>query len=140
MKIRAHVVLPPLLAAFVGVGCIPYHYTLRPSASGKVVDARTGAPVTGASVSVAPADGDNPAGRAITGADGSFLVAPLRQWGAYFFVTDCAPAPFTLSVQQAGYRQKTMPFDYYPLGRPTATNLGTLRLESTTGSGKPTSP
>jgi len=88
------ITLLTLLAGFVCVGCIPYRFTTRPGAIGTVLDARTGAPVAGAAVSVTPVRGDDPVGTATTAADGSFTVAPRRQWGVYII----PPGHFRVSV------------------------------------------
>ena len=79
-------------------GCIPYHFTTRPGASGVVLDARTGVPIVGAAVSVAPVRGDDPAGTATTETDGSFRVPPRRQWGGL----PCARRRFPVSFYIVG--------------------------------------
>src|SRR5438067_5769416 len=118
--------------AFLCAGCIPYHFTMRPGASGRVLDARTGVPVAGAGVSVAPVRGDDPVGTATTATDGSFRVPPRRQWGVYIVPGDVFPCRFTLSVQHDGYQQAVVQFAHRAMGDGTTTNFGVVKIESLT--------
>ena len=128
MKLRTPISLLTLWAALVCSGCVAYHFTMRPGASGTVLDARTGLPVAGASVSLAPERGDDPAGTATTAADGSFTLPPRRQWGVYIVPGDVFPSPFTLSVQHDGYQPATVRFFHRAMGDDTVMNFGVLRL------------
>ncbi len=129
----------PSSIAFAGIsltllcsGCIPYHFTMRPGASGVVLDSSTGVPIGGAAVSVAPVRGDDPAGTATTAADGSFKVPPKRQWGVYIFPGDIFLFPLTLAVQHDGYQPTTIQFARRAMGEGTSTDFGVLRLERMT--------
>jgi hypothetical protein len=132
VNIRPSIALLTLSLALVCSGCIPYHFTVRPGASGTVVDARTGLPVAGAAVSVASVRGHDPAGNATTTPDGSFRIPPRRQWGVYIVPGDIFPFPFTLSVQQGGYQQAIVQFAHRAMGEGATTNFGVLRIESVT--------
>ena len=105
---------------------------MRPGVSGTVLDARTGAPVAGAAVSVAPVRGDDPVGTATTVTDGSFRVPPRRHWGVYIVPGDVFALPFTLSVQHDGYQQAVVQFAHRVKGDGTTRNFGVVRIESLT--------
>ncbi len=133
VKIRTSILLAAVLFALLCSGCIPIRYTARPGASGVVLDAHTGVPISHAAVSVAHIRGDDPAGIATTIADGSFQVPPRRLWGVIFiFPGDIFPFPYSLSVQHDGYQSRTIQFARRALGEGTSTNFGVLRLERIT--------
>jgi hypothetical protein len=110
-------------------GCIPYHFTTRPGATGVVLDAGTHAPVVGAIVSVIPGRGDGSKGVATTATDGSFRVPPRRQWGVYIVPGDVFPFPFELSVQRDGYQQVEVKFAHRAMGEGKIRNFGQIQME-----------
>ena len=132
VKIQSSIFFATISMMLLCSGCIPYHFTTRPGASGVVLDARTGVPIVGAAVSVAPVRGDDPAGTATTETDGSFRVPPRRQWGVYLVPGDVFPFPFTLSVQHEGYQQTVVQFAHRAMGEGTTTNFGEVRIKNVT--------
>lgn len=82
---RAHLIAT-LVALPILNGCIvvPAPYTMRASGTftGRVLDAQSKSPVTGASVEVT----GYPKTAQLTGSDGCFTVGPARKWYWYFII------------------------------------------------------
>ena len=72
--------------------------------------------------------GKDPVGTATTAADGSFTVAPRRQWGIYIIPQDI----FTLSSKRDGYQQVIIEFAQRAMGEGTATNFGVVKMDVVT--------
>jgi hypothetical protein len=117
-----------LLAGAALSGCIPYRYTNRPGVVGTVVGARTQRPIPGAGVSL-----DGPGGpiSTVTAADGSFAIAPLRQWGIYIVPMDIWDSSYPLSVVHSGFQPYSREVRSNPaIGGAEATkNLGVVALQ-----------
>ncbi len=98
-----------LLAAFSLTGCFPYHFTYAPSVFGRVEDARTGLPVTAATVAFErpPA----PMAPVRTAIDGCFLLTGEKHW-ALFIPGQLAIPPATLVVQAPGYSSARVPLAF----------------------------
>jgi hypothetical protein len=124
-------IIPFLLLAFCG-GCFPYHYTTRPGIAGIVVDARTGAPVSSAAVTVSDSRGFAKPGLITTSTNGVFSVPPGRHWGLYFMVGDIGRYSVTTTVQHEGYQPVVMTFTRRTVGESICTNFGDIHLESLT--------
>ena len=119
------------VALWFGSGCFPYRLTTSPGASGVVVDAQTGTPISGAWVSVRPLplSGTDIRSGTNSGPGGAFRIATTRQWAFYLFPADMFSAPFALSVTNQGYQSALVPFRYKLAFKPVATNFGEVRLE-----------
>jgi|SRR6516162_4897168 len=100
--------------------CIPLRYTTSPGATGRIVDARTQAPLTGAEVLISrstyPPSSPEAAftnGRPPTVMSreaGQFTVPLERRIDLYFLPVDAFPRFGLLVVRHAGYETTCVPF------------------------------
>ena len=81
-------------------GCFPYHYTDRPGITGTVVSAASQQPVVGAGI----AFGRTNAIVAQTAADGSFEIAPKKQWGIWIIPQDVFTRRYAVSIRHDGFQ------------------------------------
>ncbi len=89
-------------------GCaIPYHETQTPGAKGTVVDARTGAPISGAVVTLLGYGYGSPPENDVfdlrTAADGRFEIPPKQRWIIYIVPSDPPPRWAKVKVRANGY-------------------------------------
>lgn len=107
-------------------GCIPDRFTSMPGVSGRVTDARTSRPVAGAKVTFANVSSST---TVATAADGRFLIAPQREWGAIclLFPTDRFLVPAPLTVEAPGYTPFSRKLSRYSSGS-SVQNLGDIPL------------
>lgn len=123
--------LPVLLAALSVGGCFPYHYTQRPGATGTVVDARSGAPIRGALVSLVGygmrSRSQDDVFDVRTAADGRFEIFPVKEWNIYVVPMRPAPIPVALKVRASGYRDLDREISFSMLGPPVE-DFGSIRM------------
>lgn len=119
-----------LLALSTG-GCFPYYYTQRPGATGTVVDAQSGAPVSGALVSlVSYGMRSRPQDDVFdvrTAADGRFEIFPVQRWNMYIVPMHPSPIPAALKIRAKGYKDADREISFSMLG-PAVEDFGSVRL------------
>jgi hypothetical protein len=87
--------------AFLGGGCFVYRYTTTPPASGRVIDARTQVPITGARVGFRNHDRK----ATTTRPDGGFEVESDHEWAfSPLMPWEFTPCGGILFVEALGYR------------------------------------
>jgi hypothetical protein len=101
-------------------GCIPLRFTTSPGATGRVVDASTHSPLSGAEVAISrstypPESADKAFGNArspvvMSQGAGSFSVPPERRLDLYFVPLDVFPRFGLLVVKCPGYETTCIPF------------------------------
>jgi hypothetical protein len=117
------VIIPMLICcamAWLCTACIPLRFTTSPGATGKIVDAATSAPVTGAEVLIShstypPPSPDNAFTNArpptvMSRTDGEFSVPLERRLDLYCFPIDVFPRFGLLVVKCPGYETACVPF------------------------------
>lgn len=122
------------LAATISCGgCFPYHFTTEQGAKGRVVDARTGAPVSGAKVElsgVARAGPDRLEPRKTTTAtDGSFAIPAKKEWGMEVLIPfEFTGFEMTLDFSAPGYENRAEKF--HASGHsPAVKEMGDVKLK-----------
>lgn len=113
-----------ITASVALVSCAPYHFTARPGASGRVVDARTSRPISGANITLAAT---NISETTISGADGAFLVPPKQQWGIYIVPMDPIGWDVHVTIEALGYSSGSREFVTSAMGS-AVRELGDIRL------------
>lgn len=140
MKIERAFVIAPLLAVLCS-GCVFWHETISPGATGTVLDANSRTPVVRAEVAVSEMHGESPSLTNVlsqlrvptvyTDADGKFSVAPDRAvvFGLIFFwwpsqhKTNEPQPTGTLVIRHGTYEPAMIPFC-----SELVTNVGTVYL------------
>ena len=122
-----------LLSFWLCAGCIPLKFTTSPGASGRLVDAANGSPLTGAEVAISrstypPESADKAFENArspvvMSQGEGAFSVPPERRLDLYFVPIDAFPRFGLLVVRCPGYETTCVPF----WSRSTA-QLGEVRI------------
>jgi hypothetical protein len=129
--VRTHLAvlaLVPVLSACV----VPYHYTIRPGVSGRVVDRRSLEPISSAKVtvvsrSVVPRQA--PLTLSVTvNSDGRFALPAERRWGLYIAPMDIWGPMSETTVSAVDYETESMRLSTNALG-PKAVELGTVFLD-----------
>jgi len=97
-----------LLTTLVALpGCFPYHFTERPGARGRVLDADTQEPIAGAYLTITRAAEPGTV-RAVlsarTDAHGVFVIAPAKVWGIWVLIGDEFRLSCQLVVDAPGHR------------------------------------
>lgn len=122
-----------LAAAISCGGCFPYHFTTEQGAKGRVMDARTGAPVAGAKVELS---GETRAGllplekrKTITAADGSFAIPGKEEWGMEILIPfEFTGFEMTLDFSALGYEKRVEKF--HASGHsPAVKDMGIVKLK-----------
>jgi hypothetical protein len=122
------VVLLFLSFGLFAAGCFPYRFTIVPGATGEVVDAQSGAPLSGALVTLT--DRYRPDRYEITGltmADGRFEIPAKQGWGVVIAPFDPLPVTALVTVQADGYQQAEKKISMTTMG-PAITNLGKISM------------
>ena len=109
-----------LASATLGSGCLPLKFTTSPGATGKIVDAGTRAPLSGAEVIIShstypPSSPDNAFTNSrpptvMSGESGQFALPLERRLDLYFTPIDAFPRFGLLVVKRAGYETTCVPF------------------------------
>jgi hypothetical protein len=119
-----------VLAAWLGLagvlllalcsGCIPLRFTTSPGASGRIVDAHTHTPISGAEIVISrstypPSSPDSAytnsrSPKVMTRDDGRFSVPFERRLDLYFVPIDIFPRFGLLVVKRSGYATTCVPF------------------------------
>lgn len=129
-RLRAAFTVVLTLAA--SSGCIPYRFTTKPGATGRVLDARNQKPVAGAVVVSLSTTGSGlvQEGLALPAADGSFRIPASVEWG----VIVGAPLPVyrrtRVEFRARGYFTAHRDFKSTSAG-PEYTQLGEVPLTPT---------
>jgi len=133
----ALLLLFPCFAFIAFPGCaVPWNLTIRPGATGKVVNATTGRPIPGAIVTVGDQDprdySDIPTAQHATFPDGSFSLPPYRRWGFNILFESTAGSTVPFSITRRGYRPYNglIYFDYLDQGKKSTKSLGTIPLRT----------
>ena len=94
-----------VMLSTVLTGCIPFpvRWQDTPPVSGQVIDAMSARPVAGATVIVRSL-GSARSATTVTGADGTFNLAPVTHWRVIPLPMDVIEPPSTLTIGAAGYR------------------------------------
>ena len=106
-------------------GCSTHLITMKPGASGRVVDAETGAALNGVQVALDDRTSS-------TAADGRFKISPDRERHVHLLRTpieDYSSASYTLRVQHAGFKPFFAKFYTNARSGPAATNFPAIALE-----------
>lgn len=106
------------------------HFTEFPGVSGRVVDAKTSSPISGAEVTVSlssPAKNTGPK-MAATDSDGAFSIQPEKHWGIYIIPMDFMGFFGQVTVNASGYSAAQRDIRSSPIG-PEATAYGEIALE-----------
>lgn len=94
-------------AAWALSGCFPYHYTITPPATGRVVDAQDGRGIASASVSITSETGwwrnRERVTEATTDQDGRFSVPAQKLWAIHWAQQEPYWPQFTLQVNAPRY-------------------------------------
>ena len=111
-------------------GCFPMHFTEFPGASGRVVDATTSNPVSGAQVAVALSSPERNSGpkSAVTDSGGIFSIPPEKHWGIYIIPMDFLGFFGKVTVSAPGYASVERDIRSSPVG-PETTTYGDITLE-----------
>lgn len=117
--------IPILFVGVLSTGCIPYRFTTRPGASGRVLDSQTQSPVAGAVVSLSAQSGHAAAKTAL---DGSFLIPAQHQWWVCFIGMDPMRWSAEVTVSADGYGTAKTGFIVFATG-PGVTRLGDVLVE-----------
>jgi len=109
-----------LIAVSFCPACIPLKFTTSPGASGRVVDASTHAPLSGAQVAISrltypPDSADNAFTNSrspivMSQAGGAFSIPPERRLDLYFIPVDAFPRFGLLVIKCPGYETTCVPF------------------------------
>jgi hypothetical protein len=105
-------------------------FTKFPGASGRVVDAKTTAPISNAEVTLSltqPAKEETKT--VVTDSNGVFTIAPKKQWGIYIIPMDFMAYLGHISVSAEGYSNILKDLHSSPVG-PEKTFYGDIALES----------
>jgi hypothetical protein len=136
--IKCHVKLDRLFAILLLLGacsgCSTHLITMKPGASGRVVDAETGAALNGVQVALDDRT-SNTLAAASTAADGRFKISPDRERHVHLLRTpieDYSSASYTLRVQHAGFKPFFAKFYTNARSGPAATNFPAIALEPLT--------
>jgi hypothetical protein len=123
------------ILALLSSGCVPWKFTTSPGATGRVVDARTHTPISGAELvisrstypppSVEKAFVNHRAPMVMTGETGGFSVPLQRRIDLYCVPVDIFPRFGLLVVRCQGYKSACVPF----WSRSVA-DLGEIQLET----------
>jgi hypothetical protein len=131
-----------MLALMLGcTGCIPLKFNTSPGATGRVVDASTHAPISGAELAISrstyppespeKAFEDRRAPLVLSQQGGSFSIPPERRLDLYCLPVDVFPRFGLLVVRQKGYQTACVPFWSKSLA-----NLGDIQLQAGAPAGK----
>jgi len=105
------------------LGCVSYHWLLRPGVEGVVIDGKTGLPIAGAKVTFSK-DPEIYTHRSkswfnvtniFAATDGTFSITPLQSWGHIDTVWAHDPVFYMLLISRDGYQTFTNKF-WYPQG------------------------
>ena len=120
-----------VLAFGVLGGCIPYHFTERPGAFGRVIDAETNQPINDARVQLKLDNEyiEDKGTEVKTVQDGKFCLPPRKKWGLYFFPMDCFPFQYDLTFVHNEYSQMQLQFQHSAIDEPEAIDFGTVKLK-----------
>ena len=122
------VILAGFLFAALSAGCFPYHFTLVPGATGKVVDAQSGIPI--GQVAVILTDRYRPdeyESTVQTTADGRFEIPAKQKWSLVIAPFDPAPAIALVNFRAEGYADVEKRISITIMG-PPITDLGTIPM------------
>src|SRR5580658_7634519 len=111
-------------------GCFPYRFTDEPGAKGRVIDARTRAPIRGAKIELTGGFYQQPfpVRHATTGPDGTFLFQAKQYWGVWFLLPiDYFGWITNVDIAAAGHAPATRSFGSNATG-PAITTLGDIPL------------
>jgi hypothetical protein len=121
--------------ALLASGCFPYHYTMRPGVSGRLVDAATDAPIPGADVHLKRYErelmfNDKPPEEVAeaTGSDGAFSIPARKTWGLYIVPMDVFNRKWTVTIEASGYQKYESDLSANPMGQ-SEFELGAIRLQ-----------
>jgi hypothetical protein len=111
-------------------GCFPMHFTEYPGASGRVVDATTSSPISGAEVVVVLSSPEKNGGpkTTVTDSNGLFSIRPEKQWGVYIIPMDYIGFFGRVTVSAPGYVSSQCDVRSSPVG-PETTACGEIALE-----------
>ena len=117
-----------LFAALSAAGCFPYHFTLVPGATGRVVDSHAGTPIRQGLVTLTDRyRPDDHVSTARTSADGRFEIPAKQMWSLFITPFDPAPATAVVSFQADGYADVEKRISVTVMG-PAMTDLGTIPM------------
>jgi hypothetical protein len=140
MKALKHLLI---LSAIFCSGCIPYHYTLQPGATGTVVDSKSGCPLPDAQVILSSIHGTwdptnnidvfftNQVASTTSTNNGTFHIPPKREWSVLIFIPIDFPwKRYELRVENTNYQTLKFRFTSFPLdtGKQASTNFGVIKL------------
>lgn len=121
-----------LAIALSCAGCYPCHYTDHPGAKGRVVDARSHAPIPGTKIDLTGGYLETDmllVKQAVSAPDGSFTLVPLQHWGIRLMLP-FDPARWTMKAgfHAKGYKPASRTFHSTCFG-PALTGLGDIPLQ-----------
>src|ERR1051326_46864 len=108
-----------VMAGLLCSGCFPMRFTTSPGAAGKIVDAQTRAPLSGAEVVVSNSTYPPPSAEeafinrrspiVLSDNDGQFSIPAERGWDLFFLPIDAFPPFGLLVVKRDGYEAALVP-------------------------------
>lgn len=115
--------------------CFPYHFTMKPGASGQVVDSSNKRPVEGATVTLTAYSALNSEEEHVTANtqnDGSFLIPAKQKW-SFIILGPFDPLPLKarVSIRANGYLDSVRDININTMG-PAISKLGIISLEQVT--------
>jgi hypothetical protein len=121
--------LSAALAVAVRNGCVPFRGTKQTGAVGRVLDAQSGAPVAQALVSTSGIWDERWELHGRSSSDGSFRVAPVRQWGILPLIASTYPRRWetAVTISAPGFGVHTSLYPATAFG-PSVVEMGDVRL------------
>jgi hypothetical protein len=120
-----------LITVVFCVGCIPYRFTMKTGAVGRVLDAQSGVPVSAAQVSTEANWSSSQHWRltASTAQDGTFRIEPQRKWGIFILPGMGDPHMWhtMVTVSAPGYQDFTNSYRTGTPG-PDVISMGDVKL------------
>jgi hypothetical protein len=126
-------------------GCIPYHYTLQPGATGTVMDGKSGTPLSHVHVVLSRISGrwnptnniseffTNQVASTTSANDGTFHISSKREWGILILIPqDFFWANYEFKVENTNYQTLKFRFASVAIdtGKQSTTNFGVIKLSA----------
>jgi hypothetical protein len=115
--------------------CFPYHFTMRPGASGQVVDSANKEPIEGATITLTAYSAlsrKDERELVNTQKDGSFLIPAKQKWGVVILGPfDPLPLKGQISIKADGYLNNALDIHINTMG-PAMSKFGIITLDRLT--------
>jgi hypothetical protein len=118
-----------IIAVAVFTGCVPFRGTKQTGAVGRVLDARSGSPISQTSITTSGVWDERWQLHALSSSDGSFRVEPVRRWGLLPLIASTYPRKWEtiVTVSAPGFTVYTSSHPATAFG-PSVVELGEIRL------------